>query len=309
MVSSVTRPRLPLRGVFLVALAVALPWLYLGPSAEGTQGKPSTLLIGSSGSITSQSNPKKEKSDLQSLKDFIKEETGMTNEIETEKDWRELTYKMVKKQVQLGVYQGYEFAWAVAKQPGLKPLALSVNVYVYPVAYVVAQRSGKAKTFADLQGQTLAIPSNGQRFLRLFVERKAQEAGKKAEEFFAKITAPVEIEDTLDDVVDGKVQAAVADRAALEGYKRRKPGRFAKLREVAKSQRFPPPLVAYYDGSLDQATLTRFQKGLLNASKKERGQTMLTLFRLTGFATIPSDFAQVLAETRKDYPPPAPDAE
>jgi ABC-type phosphate/phosphonate transport system substrate-binding protein len=232
----------------------------------------------------------------------------MTNEIKTEKDWHELTEKLVKRQMHLGVYQGNEFAWAQARQTGLKPLALSVNVYVYSVAYVVAQSAGKIKDFAGLQGQTLAVPSAGQRFLRLFVDRKVQEAGKKAEEFFAKITAPAEIEDALDDVVDGKVQAAVADRAALEGYKRRKPGRFAKLKEVAKSGRFPPPLVAYYDGVLDKATLDRFQKGLLNASKKERGQTMLTLFRLSGFATVPADFAQVLAQTRKEYPPPPLDA-
>jgi hypothetical protein len=101
------------------------------------------------------------------------------------------------------------------------------------------------------------------------------------------------------------VQAAIADRAALEAYKRRKPGRFNQLREAVKSPPFPPPLVAFCDGALDEATLGRFRDGLLRASKTDRGQTTLTLFRLTGFDLVPSDFGNVLAETRKAYPPPS----
>src|SRR5207244_6848780 len=54
--------------------------------------------------------------------------------------------------------------------------------------------------------------------------------------FFPKITSPENTEDALDDVVDGVVQAAVVDRAGLEAYKRRKPGRFNRLKEVARSQ-------------------------------------------------------------------------
>src|SRR5205823_14458272 len=103
--------------------------------------------------------------------------------------------------------------------------------------------------------------------------------------------------------VDGAVQAAVADRAALEAYKQRKPGRFKQIKEVAHSQPFPPPVVAYYGNYLDAATLKRFEDGLLGAAKKEKGQTTLTLFHLTGFERPAADFAKVLADSRKNYPP------
>ena len=63
-------------------------------------------------------------------------------------------------------------------------------------------------------------------------------------------------------------------------------------------------IVAYYDKVLDEATLRRFREGLLNASKKEKGRTMLTLFKLTGFDAVPEDLGKVLAETRKTYSPP-----
>jgi len=179
-----------------------------------------------------------------------------------------------------------------------------VNVYRYPVAYVVTQRDNAVKDFDGLKGQSISIPSGVQRFLRLYAERQCQARGKKPEEFFAKVTAPENAEDAVDDVVDGVVQATVVDRAALEAYKNRKPGRFKKLKQIAHSQPFPPPLVAYYGNVLDEGTRERFRQGLLDAGTKDKGQTMLTMFRLTGFEAVPEDFDKVLAETRKNYPAP-----
>src|SRR5262249_48740774 len=202
-----------------------------------------------------------------------------------------------------GVFQGSEFAWAQEQQPKLKPLALAVNVYRYPTAHVVTRKEDPTKDFAGLQGHSLAIPSAGAGFLRLSVQRQCQASGKKLEEFFSKVTAPDNVEDALDDAVDGVVQAVAVDRAALEAFKRRKPARFNRLKEVARSQPFPPTVIAYYEGALDTATLDRFREGLLNAKNKEKGQTLLTLFRLTGFEEVPGDFDRVLAETRKGHPP------
>ena len=81
-------------------------------------------------------------------------------------------------------------------------------------------------------------------------------------------------------------------------------GRHLRKSYLMHSQPFPPPLVAYYEGVLDNATRQRFLDGLLHANQKEKGQALLTLFRLTGFIVPPSNFQQVLAETRKAYPPP-----
>ena len=94
-----------------------------------------------------------------------------------------------------------------------------------------------------------------------------------------------------------------SDASALIISIRRKPGRFARLKELTHSQAFPPPLVAYYDDTVAQQTRQRFQVGLMTANSKEKGQRLLTLFKLTGFEVPPKDFAQVLAETRKAYPP------
>jgi ABC-type phosphate/phosphonate transport system substrate-binding protein len=288
------------RGLALLACALVVLLVVSGPTIDGRQGKFNVLRIGTSGTLAEKGD---KQGAMESLKAFIKEETGFENEILRQKDWQELLDKMVKGELQLGVFEGYEFAWAQEKRPELKPLALSVNVYVYPVAYVVTNQKHKAKSFADLQGQTLALPTSSPRSLQLFVERQCQAAGKKPETFFSKITTPDNVEDALDDVVDDVVQVTVADRAALEAFKRRKPGRFKNIKEVVHSNPFPPPLVAYYDKVLDEATRERFRNSLLTANRKEKGEMMLTLFGLTGFALPPADFDKVVAETRKTYPP------
>src|SRR5262249_22687640 len=188
--------------------------------------------------------------------------------------WQQLAEGMAKRKLQLGVFQGCEFAWARAQYPALKPLALAVNGYRYPVVYVLARAKNPARDFRGLAGQSLAISATGQDHLHKYLDRQTEILGKTPATFFSKIERPENAEDALDDVVDGMVQAAVTDRAALDAYKRRKPGRFRQLKEVARSESFPPPLVAYHDGALDAATLRRFRDGLLRASRTERGRTM-----------------------------------
>ena len=50
----------------------------------------------------------------------------------------------------------------------------------------------------------------------VFVERQSEANGEKADTFFSQITEPDNVEDPLDAAVDGKVEAVVLDRAAME---------------------------------------------------------------------------------------------
>jgi ABC-type phosphate/phosphonate transport system substrate-binding protein len=283
-----------------LAAALALPWAV----ANGQQARVDVLHIGATGTLTGDADSPKEKGAAQTLRRFIKDETGFSNDIVRLEDWQKLAEGMKKGELHVGVFQGYEFAWAQEKHPDLKPLAIAVNGRRYPVAYVLAQRGNAARDFAGLKGQSLCLPVTNQAFLRLFMERQSEANGKKADAFFSKITAPDNVEDALDDVVDGKVGAVIVDGAALEAYQRRKPGRARRLQEVARSEPFPPAVVAYYGSAVDEPTRRLFRDGLVGAAKKEKGEMLLTLSRLTGFEDVPEDFANVLGETRKAYPPP-----
>ncbi len=284
--------------VFALTAIVAIS----SATVNGQPVKMSVLRIGSTGTLTGKGDDAKEKAGRETLHQFIKDETGLNNEIVGQEKWQNLADKLAKGQYHLGVFNGYEFAWAQEKYPDLKPLVVAVNVDRYPVALVLTKRDNPATDLAGLRGQTLAVPVTGKAFLRLFVDRQSMAINKKADGFFSKITTPDNVEDALDDVVDGTGQAIVVDRAALEAFKRRKPGRFNQLKEVARSQPFPSTVVAYYGSTLDEPTLRRFKDCLLNAKRKEKGEMLLTLSRLTGFEVVPEDFAKVLAETRKAYP-------
>jgi ABC-type phosphate/phosphonate transport system substrate-binding protein len=269
--------------------------------AVGRAARAEELLIGTSGTLADV-GATKEKAALDMLQTFIKEETGMDNQILRQKDWRELAEKMTKGKLQIGVFQGIEFAWAQEKYPAVKPLVLSVNLYRYPVAYVVTKKDSAAKDFAGLAGQTISLPAANSDSYR-FVEHECKSNGKDSKSFFSRVSEQKSIEDALDDVVDGVVNATAVDGAALQAYKRRKPGRFNQIKPVAHSQPLPPPVIAYTDASLSAAIRKKFRDSLLGAASKERGKTMLTLFHITGFEKVPADFDKVLAQARKTFPP------
>lgn len=277
----------------LAALVAALS------STAGAADKIDVLKIGTSGTL----GPKQggqEKANLLTLRNFIKEETGFDNEIARQKGWQQAADKLARGELHIAVLPGHEFAWAQQQSSKLKALAVAVNVHPHRYAHIVVRQDQSVGSVADLKGKKLALPDMGHDYLNLFAAKQA--GTNQLDQFFSKVSAPANYEDALDDVVDGAVEAAVVDRVALQQYSRRKPGRFRQLKELAQSSAFPSAVIAYQPGVLDQATLDRFQKGLLNATKSERGRNLLSLFRLTGFSVPPADFDDVLAKTRQDYP-------
>jgi ABC-type phosphate/phosphonate transport system substrate-binding protein len=269
--------------------------------AADRRGKVDVLRIGTSGSLMPETGSGSEKGALELLKSLIKDETGLDSEITQLQGWRELTEKMTQGQFEVGVFQGYEFAWAQEQNRELQPVVLAIHVERYPVVYVMTRDDNAASNFAGLEGQSLRIPDTGQRYVRLFIQRQCEAHGKKPEAFFSKITAAENVEDALDDTVDGVVQATVLDRADLEAYKRRKPARFNRLKAVAHSQPFPPIILAQYDHALAEGTLRRFREGLVQAAGKEKTRPVFSFLRLTRFELVPLDLERVLAATRQMY--------
>lgn len=295
-------PPVALRLLPIGCLLLAVPLLTPPGIVAGQSGKLTVLRVGSTGNLTGKADSSQERAGAETLRNFIKEETGLENEIIGQKPWREVAGKLAKGQIELGVFQGHEFAWAQERIPELKPLAVGINHYVYPVACVFTKHDNPAKDFAGLKGQALILPVSGQTCPRLFVDRTCEASGQKSAAFFSKIAFAENIEDALDDIVDGSGQAIAIDQASIDAYKQRKPGRFKQLKEVARSQPFPPIVVAYCGSALDENTRKRFKDALLNAAHKEKGEMLLTLSRLSAFEAVPAELGAVLAATRKRYP-------
>jgi ABC-type phosphate/phosphonate transport system substrate-binding protein len=241
---------------------------------------------------------------MQPFGTLMQTQTGVSGELIKVGSAEKLGQQLADNQVELGVFHGFEFAWARQQHPGLQPLMIAVNQQHHLRALLVVRKESAAATWADLQGKRLALPKGTREHCRLFLERHCQELGCEAAHFFAEIATPANVEEALDKVVDDAVQAAVVDNISLERFQRRKPGRFARLKTLAESEVFPAAVVAYRPGAIDAELLQRFRTGMLNASDTALGRQLLTLWKLSGFEAVPADYETTLKAIAKAYPPP-----
>jgi ABC-type phosphate/phosphonate transport system substrate-binding protein len=181
---------------------------------------------------------------------------------------------------------------------------IAVNQQTHLYVHVLVQKDSDAVSLTSLKGETLALPAKTRGHALLYLERSLKTPVQDFSKVFGAVTTPDTAEDALDDVVDGVVHATVVDGVTLDCYKRRKPGRFAKLRDLEKSGAFPAAVVAYHEGAVDYATLERFQTGMQSANKSAFGRQLLTLWQMTAFEPVPADYQQTLGDMLKLYPAP-----
>jgi ABC-type phosphate/phosphonate transport system substrate-binding protein len=240
---------------------------------------------------------------IQPFKSLLESQTGVTGQIVTGGDAEALGLQLKNDQVQLGVFHGFELAWARLKVPELKPLLIAVNEQRFLQAVLVVRKDSTVSSPADLRGKPIALPRLSREHCRLFLERRCARRCCKAEIASQEVTVPGDVEDSLDEVVDSQVAAAVVDALAFDGYAKLKPGRSAKLRTLQQSEQFPCAVVAYMPGVLPESLLEHFRDGMIAAKDTTRGRQLLELCRITRFEAIPVEYEHMLSEIAKAYPP------
>jgi ABC-type phosphate/phosphonate transport system substrate-binding protein len=291
------------QGLFAKFVTVLLAWaVSVGSAAAGDP--PTTLRVGISKSLYRHVPETLFKSTFAPVESLIQEETGMAGQLFLGGASEQLLERLVNGQVELAVFSGMEFAWARQKNSKLQPLVIAVNQQKYLRVHVLVRQDCAATCFADLKDLPVALP-RGLPHCELFFKRQGNLCGSESAAAFSQLCRPGVAEDALDDVVEGKVQAAVIDGAVLECYQRRKPGRFAQLKELRKPESFPVPIVAYVEGKLGDADLRAFREGIVKAQKTAKGRQALMLWKLTGFEPVPDDYGQLLDNVAKTYAPPA----
>lgn len=289
----------------LVALATASTVALVTAAASGEdKGPPAQVRVGVIASLFRDTPEPMMQVMLRPLKSLMETQTGINGQLVAGGDAENLGAQLVKNKVQLGVFHGFEFAWARLKYPALKPLMIAVNQQRNPKALLVVHRDSPATGFGDLHGKNIALARFTREYCRLFMERRCESCGQCAEKLFGHITSPSGIDDALDDVVDGIVQATVVDSVSLASFQKRKAVRFARLKIIQESETFPAGVVAFHPGGLDEATLKRFRDGMVSASQSPRGQQLLALVRMTAFEQVPDDYEELLNSIAKAYPPP-----
>ncbi len=235
---------------------------------------------------------------------MMESQTGVPGRLVVGGDCAALGDKLANDEVKLGVFHGVEFAWARVKHPRLKPLLIAVNQVRQLHAYVVVHQDSPAAQLGDLKGQAFALARQSKEHCHVYVRHHCRQGGCEPGKHFASLSNPANVEEALDDVVDKVVAATVVDGLGLECYKRRKPGRFAKLKTVQQSEPFPAAVVAYHAGQVDEATLAKFRAGMLKSSETVLGRQLLNLWKLTAFEAVPANYEQNLADIVKTYPVP-----
>jgi ABC-type phosphate/phosphonate transport system substrate-binding protein len=275
-------------------------------TAAEAKTKPATLRVGIIKSMFRDTPPALVQFVMNPFKKLLEKETGMAGEIVTGGDADSLGTQLADDKVQLGVFQGVEFAWARLKNPNLTPLIIAVNKDTEVKAAVVVRADSKAEGVCDLHGQDIALPRMSHEHCHLFLQRRCAKPGECPEKSFHKVTTPATAEDALDDVVDNVVQGAVIDTTALDAYKANKPGRAGKLKVLVESEAFPCGVIAYHPGALDEATLAKIKTGLVNAGKTPQGKNFFEMVRITGFRSVPDSYEQLFKDIAKAYPPSPP---
>lgn len=237
------------------------------------------------------------------FRDLMSKQTGFSGDVEIVDDALTLTEKLKDKKVQLGVFHGFEFAWAKQKCDDLVPLVITQPPGGKLQAVVVVHRDSRYKSLADLKGDNVMIARGAKAHTLAFIEkaRTGFADDVAAPKFVTKLTP----EDVLNNVSGGDDKAALVDIAAMEGYRSLQPGAYKTLRVLELSEEFPPAVVAYHKGMLTDAEVEQIRKGLSGAAKTPSGKMLMTMWNLKGFTAADEAYTKATDEILKAYPLPA----
>lgn len=233
---------------------------------------------------------------------LMKSQTGLDGEVVIHDDALKMAGLMDAGELRLGVFLGHEFAWAKEKYPALEPLVVTVPRPREVQAFLLVRWDCKATTPADLKGSKLVVARHLRDHARLFLERK--KAADVAGGFDATENVDT-VHDAVHKVIGEEADVTVADGASWNYFQKLYPGASQNLKVLARSEVFPPTVVTYKKGTLDDATAKALRTGLLTAHQASKGARLLNLIKIDRFEEVPAGYDDMLRSCRKAYPAPA----
>lgn len=236
------------------------------------------------------------------FRDLMTRHVGYDGDVEVVDDPLALCERLRENKVQLGVFHGFEFAWAQQKCEDLVPLIVTCPTGGCVQGMVVVHKDCPAKSIADLKGCEVLIPRGAKAHTLVFLDKLRE--GLPADTATPTPKVVQTPEDVLSAVVSGEAKAALVDVCALHGYKVLQPGAFKSLRVLTESEQFPPAVICYRKGALSDKQASRIREGLTESTKTATGKMLLTLWNLKGFESPPKDYQTCLDDILKSYPLP-----
>ena len=236
------------------------------------------------------------------FREVIQKQTGFTGAVEVCADPLAMVERLREKELHIGVFHGFEFAWAQQLCPELLPLVVAMPAGNAAQAVVVVNRDCKHTRLADFVVEPVAIPRGAKAHaIAYFQKARAALPEGCAKPLDKPGMGPDEL---LRAVASGEQAAALVDVGAYEGYQALQPGAFKLLKVLDTSEVFPPAVVAYRKGSMTDKDVERLRDGLATANRAPSGKMMM-LWNLKGFEAPPADYQTRLDAILKAYPLPA----
>ncbi|MFM7149165.1 MAG: phosphate/phosphite/phosphonate ABC transporter substrate-binding protein [Gemmataceae bacterium] len=236
------------------------------------------------------------------FRSYMEDQTGASGDISRGGNAFDLAKQLQESTFQVGIFHGHEYAWAKARFPNLEPIVVCVNHLRMVKAYLVVSTSSPATSLTNLEGKIVSLPRDNKDHCRVFFDHQCEKAGIVPDRFCRKVAKPAFVEDSLDDVVQGKAHATVVDAVALERYKKMSPSRGKKLKVISESEIFPPGVVAYDPTRFSESDVKKFREALLSAKENPQGRQTLKLLKLSSFELAPANLGEMLENVTKVYP-------
>ncbi len=232
---------------------------------------------------------------------MIQDKSGLSGQIEVLADYKELADSIKTGKIDIGVFHGFEYAW-VKDTPGLVPLVVTQPNCGKVQACLVVTRTSKAKEAKDLKGACVAVPLGSKAHCQMFLARLRE----KLPEGVCSPRKPSGLtpEEALNAVLAETCEAALVDISALLAYQKQYPGLGKQLRILEQSAELPSAVVVYRKGALDDVTVNRVRKGLLDCVNTPLGKTFAMFWQLKGFDDVTPAYNALLKRCLEAYPAP-----
>lgn len=233
---------------------------------------------------------------------LLETQTGLTGSPVVTTSPLLLGREIKEDKIQLGVFHGIEFAWARQHNPELEPIILAINQQRTLFAQLVVHKNSPVQQPVDLKGKDIALPLGSREHCRIFLQRRCVQNGSTPATFFRQVMIQGDIEDALEDVIDGKIQGVIVDEVSLAAFARNKPGRARQLRCLLRSEAFPPAVIACQKGRFTDAELVRLRTGLVNARHDRVGKQLLEMLKISAFEVVGPDYFGLCDSIARAYP-------
>jgi ABC-type phosphate/phosphonate transport system substrate-binding protein len=235
------------------------------------------------------------------FRSLMMRQTQLQGDVEICRDFQFLASKLKDKSITVGVFHGYEYAWAKHADTALEPLLVTVPHGRKAQSMIVVRKDAEVSKVADLKDKPVCLCKGTKAYSRLYLDRLK---ATHKEITLSPKPATMTPEEALNAVASGSEAATLTDASILTGYQLLQPGVYAQLRILHESELFPCSVIATNKGSLTDEERAKLVNGLAAASKTAQGRAMLGMWGLKGFEKVPEGYDDHCKKIMAAYPPP-----